>query len=257
MDALHQARVHGLDRRRPRRGRCSATLMDFLEGAWDEPDEGIWEVRGPRRHFTHSKVMAWVAFDRAVEAVERFGLPTARSTAGARLRDEIHDEVCREGFDAELELVHAVLRLDRARRVDAADPARRLPAARRPARRRHGRRDRARADARRLRRALRDATSTTTSTACPAARACSCRARSGSSTRCCCSGATTRRARSSSGCSASATTSACSPRSTTRAAKRLLGNFPQAFTHVGLVNSAYNLSDEHDRHRSSSVSLRT
>ena len=56
-------------------GRCSATLMDFLEGAWHQPDEGIWEVRGPRRHFTHSKVLAWVAFDRAVDAVERFDLP--------------------------------------------------------------------------------------------------------------------------------------------------------------------------------------
>ena len=43
-------------------------LLDFLETAWHEPDEGIWEVRGPRRHFTHSKVMAWVAFDRACEA---------------------------------------------------------------------------------------------------------------------------------------------------------------------------------------------
>src|SRR5262249_13667874 len=47
-------------------------LIGFLESAWKEADEGIWEVRGPRRHFTHSKVMAWVAFDRAVKAVERF-----------------------------------------------------------------------------------------------------------------------------------------------------------------------------------------
>jgi len=75
-------------------------MLDFLESAWREPDEGIWEVRGPRRHFTHSKVMAWVAFDRAVRAIEDFGLhgPLDRFR---RARDEIHAEVCREGFDAE------------------------------------------------------------------------------------------------------------------------------------------------------------
>jgi GH15 family glucan-1,4-alpha-glucosidase len=72
--------------------------MDFLESAWDEPDEGIWEVRGPRRHFTHSKVMAWVGVDRAVKGVERFGLegPVDRWRT---LRARVHDEVCRKGFD--------------------------------------------------------------------------------------------------------------------------------------------------------------
>ena len=54
-------------RRRVRRGICSRSLLDFLETGWNQPDEGIWEVRGPRRHFTHSKVMAWVAVDRAVQ----------------------------------------------------------------------------------------------------------------------------------------------------------------------------------------------
>jgi GH15 family glucan-1,4-alpha-glucosidase len=75
--------------------------MDFLEGAWDRPDEGIWEVRGPRRHFTHSKVLAWVAFDRAVQGVERFGLrgPVDR---WRRVRHDIHEEVLREGFNVEL-----------------------------------------------------------------------------------------------------------------------------------------------------------
>jgi GH15 family glucan-1,4-alpha-glucosidase len=74
-------------------------LMEHLESAWREPDEGIWEVRGPRRHFTHSKVMAWVAFDRMVKAVERFGVegPADRWRA---MRDEIHGEVCRRGYDA-------------------------------------------------------------------------------------------------------------------------------------------------------------
>jgi GH15 family glucan-1,4-alpha-glucosidase len=75
-------------------------LMEFLEGHWRDPDEGIWEVRGPRRHFVHSKVMAWVAFDRAVKAVEQFGLdgPVERWRS---LRDEVHQEVCAQGFDAE------------------------------------------------------------------------------------------------------------------------------------------------------------
>jgi GH15 family glucan-1,4-alpha-glucosidase len=68
---------------------------------WRQPDEGIWEVRGAPRHFTHSKVMAWVAFDRAVKTVECFGLE-GPIEHWRRLRQEIHDEVCRHGFDAEL-----------------------------------------------------------------------------------------------------------------------------------------------------------
>jgi GH15 family glucan-1,4-alpha-glucosidase len=73
-------------------------LLEFLESAWHEPDDGIWEVRGPRRHFTHSKVMAWVAFDRAVQAVDRFGAegPVDR---WREICTEIHDEVCREAYD--------------------------------------------------------------------------------------------------------------------------------------------------------------
>jgi GH15 family glucan-1,4-alpha-glucosidase len=96
MDSLHQARIHGLD---PDDHAWSfqRTLLEFLEGAWDKPDEGIWEVRGPRRHFTHSKVLAWVAFDRAVQTVERRGLEGSIDR-WRRLRAEIHDEVCREGF---------------------------------------------------------------------------------------------------------------------------------------------------------------
>ncbi len=100
MDALHQARVHGLDPD-DHAWSLQRNIMDFLEGAWDQPDEGIWEVRGPRRNFTHSKVLAWVAFDRAVQAVERWDLrgPLDR---WSRLRAEIHEEVCREGFNLEL-----------------------------------------------------------------------------------------------------------------------------------------------------------
>jgi GH15 family glucan-1,4-alpha-glucosidase len=100
MDALHQARVHGLDRD-DQAWSLQRNLMEFLEGAWDRPDDGIWEVRGPRRHFTHSKVLAWVAFDRAVQAVERYARP-GPVDRWRRVREEIHQEVCREGFNVEL-----------------------------------------------------------------------------------------------------------------------------------------------------------
>ncbi len=72
-------------------------LLGFLEKHWDEPDEGIWEIRGPRRHFVHSKVMAWVAFDRAVKAVEN-GMP-GPAARWSELRDQIHREVCEKGYD--------------------------------------------------------------------------------------------------------------------------------------------------------------
>jgi GH15 family glucan-1,4-alpha-glucosidase len=79
--------------------RVQQALMEYLETAWKEPDEGIWEVRGPRRHFTHSKIMAWVAADRMVKTVEqsKFDGPVDRWRA---LREAIHREVCERGFDA-------------------------------------------------------------------------------------------------------------------------------------------------------------
>jgi GH15 family glucan-1,4-alpha-glucosidase len=100
MDSLHEARRHGLARD-DHAWSLQQHVMEFLEGAWDQPDEGIWEVRGPRRHFTHSKVLAWVAFDRAVEAVERWDRP-GPVDRWRRIRNEIHEEVCREGFNVEL-----------------------------------------------------------------------------------------------------------------------------------------------------------
>jgi GH15 family glucan-1,4-alpha-glucosidase len=75
-------------------------LMEYLEGAWDQPDNGLWEMRGPRRHFTHSKVMAWVAADRMVKGVRDSGLPGPADRWEA-LRDRIHDEVMTKGFDVE------------------------------------------------------------------------------------------------------------------------------------------------------------
>jgi GH15 family glucan-1,4-alpha-glucosidase len=75
-------------------------LVLNLEKIWDQPDEGIWEVRGGKRHFTHSKVMAWVAFDRALRSAQEFGkdAPLERWSA---IRDRIHAEVCAKGFDRE------------------------------------------------------------------------------------------------------------------------------------------------------------
>jgi GH15 family glucan-1,4-alpha-glucosidase len=100
LDALYQARRMGLA---PSEAgwTLERLLIEHLETIWERPDEGIWEVRGGRRHFTHSKVMAWVAFDRAVRTVEEFGLegPVDRWRA---LRERVHREVCAKGFDPEL-----------------------------------------------------------------------------------------------------------------------------------------------------------
>jgi GH15 family glucan-1,4-alpha-glucosidase len=98
MDTLHLARAAG-QAPQPHAWQIQRVLLEFLEAQWHEPDEGIWEVRGPRRHFTHSKVMAWVAFDRGVKAVERFGLD-GPVDAWRRTRDQIHAQVCESGFDA-------------------------------------------------------------------------------------------------------------------------------------------------------------
>jgi GH15 family glucan-1,4-alpha-glucosidase len=99
-DTLHVARRVGLSTSETG-WRLQLSLLDSLAARWREPDEGIWEVRGPRRHFTHSKVMAWVAFDRAVRDAETFGLqgPVQEWRALAR---EIHAEVCEKAYDPEL-----------------------------------------------------------------------------------------------------------------------------------------------------------
>jgi GH15 family glucan-1,4-alpha-glucosidase len=77
------------------------SLLTFLEKHWNEPDEGLWEVRGPRRHFTHSKVMAWVAFDRAASYAEECMGEPELAVRWRGVRDEIHREVCDKGFNAE------------------------------------------------------------------------------------------------------------------------------------------------------------
>jgi GH15 family glucan-1,4-alpha-glucosidase len=99
MDTLHLGRHIGLESDEMAWD-FQRALLEFLESNWREPDEGIWEIRGPRRHFTHSKVMAWVALDRAIKTVELLGHdgPVDRWRG---IRRELHDEVCREGYDSE------------------------------------------------------------------------------------------------------------------------------------------------------------
>jgi GH15 family glucan-1,4-alpha-glucosidase len=100
IDALFQARRGGLPPS-PEAWRLANALIAHLETIWDQPDEGIWEVRGGRQHFTHSKVMAWVAVDRVIKAVELFGL-TGPVEHWRALRDRIHADVCAQAFDASL-----------------------------------------------------------------------------------------------------------------------------------------------------------
>ncbi|MGH3839645.1 MAG: glycoside hydrolase family 15 protein, partial [Pseudonocardiaceae bacterium] len=98
LDGLHLAREAGLAPSEDAWD-LQRALLDFLEGHWDDPDNSLWEVRGDRRPFVHSKVMAWVGVDRALRAVEHFGLagPVHR---WRELRERIHDDVCDRGYDS-------------------------------------------------------------------------------------------------------------------------------------------------------------
>lgn len=97
MDALHQARAGGLEVP-PNAWALQLNMLEHLETIWQQPDDGIWEVRSERRHFVHSKVMAWVAMDRAVQDMEKYHLP-GPIDRWRTVRDAIHDEVCIKGFD--------------------------------------------------------------------------------------------------------------------------------------------------------------
>jgi GH15 family glucan-1,4-alpha-glucosidase len=98
MIALEDARDGGLDET-PQSWALQRTLVDGLATHWDQPDNGIWEIRGPLRHFTHSRVMVWVAFDRAVKAVEKHGFD-GDVELWRTLRDAVHAEVLDKGYDA-------------------------------------------------------------------------------------------------------------------------------------------------------------
>lgn len=99
--ALHHARASNLPRNEPGI-ELEKTLLGHLEKIWQQPDEGIWEVRGPRQQFTHSKVMAWLAFDRAVKSCEQFGI-RGNVDCWRELRQQIHDEVCSKAYDHKLD----------------------------------------------------------------------------------------------------------------------------------------------------------
>jgi GH15 family glucan-1,4-alpha-glucosidase len=115
MDTLHLGRRSGIGRSEDS-WRVQRGMIEFLETAWTLPDEGIWEVRCEREHFVHSKVMAWVALDRAIKAIERYGRvgPLARWKG---LREQIHADVCARGFDPTL---GTFVRSYGSREVDAA-----------------------------------------------------------------------------------------------------------------------------------------
>ena len=114
MDALYHAEELGLEAE-SRAWAIQTKLLDHLESQWREPDNGIWEVRGPRRHFTHSKVMAWLAADRAARAVHSHA--DGSVDRWRRLRTEIHDEVLEKGFDPEL---NSFVQFYGAKKLDAS-----------------------------------------------------------------------------------------------------------------------------------------
>ncbi len=99
MNAMHHCRVRGFENEQS--WALERALLDHLEGNWQTPDHGIWEMRGDPQQFVHSKMMCWLAFDRAVQAVEKFHRegPAERWAA---LRDTIHEEICRRGYNEEL-----------------------------------------------------------------------------------------------------------------------------------------------------------
>jgi len=102
INTMHLARRHGVANSDDG-WRLQCMLIRHLESIWRLPDEGIWEVRGPRRHFTYSKLMVWVSFDRMIRSAEQFGLdgPLDRWRA---IRREVHEDICSHGYDA----VHGV-----------------------------------------------------------------------------------------------------------------------------------------------------
>ena len=242
MIALDRARRLGLEESHES-WEVQRVLVDELAGRWREKDNGIWEVRGPRRHFTHSRVMVWAAFDRAVRAVEDHGLP-GDVDRWRELRHRVHEEVLERGFDRRR---GTFTQHYDTTEVDASlllDPHRRLPALRRRARPRHHPGRRGGPPAGRLRPPVphRDRGGRALRRREPLPRLLVVAGRGVRAL----SGGSTTRGRSWSACSGSSTTSASSPRSTTRGPGGSLGNFPQAFSHLALVGAAQALMDGGD-----------
>ncbi len=239
LDALHQGRCHGLPDEHASWS-LQQQLVDYVGDHWNEADDGIWEVRGGRQDFTHSKVMAWVAVDRAIASIEDFGYdgPLDR---WKRLRDEIHRDVLEHGVDDRGVFVQRY----GSPELDASllmVPLVGLPARRRRAGAQHRHRHRAGAHRRRLRvplphpglrghrraRRRRGRVPHVLVLARRQLRAARPPRRGGRHVR--------------AAASASATTSGCSSEEYDPAGKRMLGNFPQAFSHVALVNTAGNVT---------------
>jgi GH15 family glucan-1,4-alpha-glucosidase len=101
LDALYHAQSHGLPPNK-HGDAVGPVILEHLAKIWDQPDEGIWEVRGPPQHFTHSKVMVWVAFDRAVKVMEQRASSSRALERWRRVRDRIHEDVCSKAFDTDL-----------------------------------------------------------------------------------------------------------------------------------------------------------
>src|SRR5712692_5762424 len=99
LDAMYQTHLSGIETD-DAEWRLLVQLMKFLESNWDKPDNGIWEVRGGRKHFTHSKMMAWLAFDRAVKLVETCNCAAGKNLERwQKIREQIHAEVCERGYN--------------------------------------------------------------------------------------------------------------------------------------------------------------
>jgi GH15 family glucan-1,4-alpha-glucosidase len=152
MDSMHLARRTGLD---PNENawRVQRALMDYLESGWRDPDEGIWEMRGPRRHFTHSKVMAWVAVDRSDQGRRALWSGWPDRTLACPSRDHVPGDSS-EGVRSRAQHLRSVLRWQRSRCESLDDTAGGISTGQRPARKRHGQGYRARAGGRRFRLAL-------------------------------------------------------------------------------------------------------
>ncbi len=101
VDAFHQSRVAALDLD-DNTWAVEVTVMEHLSKIWEQPDSGMWEMRGAPQHYVSSKVMVWVAFDRAIKSSETFGLDDAPVDQWRHLRDVIHREICERGFDTEM-----------------------------------------------------------------------------------------------------------------------------------------------------------
>jgi GH15 family glucan-1,4-alpha-glucosidase len=101
INTLYQCREAGLGPPKQGGDGVREAFLDFLETGWERPDEGIWEMRGPQRHFVHSKMMAWVAVDRPIKSAEK-GTISGDVAKWKGLREKIHEQVCQQGFDAEL-----------------------------------------------------------------------------------------------------------------------------------------------------------